>query len=749
MLDSTKRFMVGSLIAALLFVATDSRSQQPDESGEQTAPAPQVVQSIDLSTPRATVQTFLSAMNAIESGDTSRWGAALACTFDDATDQERKTFAENLFRIMSTFTVAVEAIPDSPDGDTVLVQLSEDTDIDIKKSVQDGKWRFLRENFEEKAQELALAAADVEKSQAEARDARVDPRISTPRQTMITFLDAFKSGDKQVIEDAIITLDLREVRNNVQTEKGVEFLNRLYDVLTRNPEILPQSIPNDAIGSAYEVKLDTANPAWRVVIEPIPIGDTGELPAEGAGELHTAVYEWKFSKASLDSLADMWDKRYKDRVVQWGALHRATRPLSHIARDYMSEYAPFLLKRRVLIENWQWLALFVIVFLGFTVSRLFAFFLAKFVRRVFNRKHMRLDTDLEKGFVKPIRIAFMAWVWWAAVKTLGLDDNVLGFLKTIVTSISTFAAVWAVYRLVDILGNFLQEKARKTSTKYDDMVAPLVVRTLKVFVVLIGLVFLLEVNEVPTTKFLAGLGIGGLAFALAAQDTVSNLFGSLTMLFDRPFQIGDWIQIGEVDGNVESVGMRSTRVRTFYNSLVTIPNSKLTTATIDNYGSRRYRRFKTTLGVKYETPPDKVDAFCEGVRELVRRHPYTRKDYYHVYLNNFGGSAIEILLYVFFECPEWGTELRERHRLMLDIMRLAQRLGVSFAYPTQTIYMNQGDAAAQSIDFDHSTAERKGIEMARDVLGAGPGYHRERPAPVSINMPEPLQHGPDEAGESE
>jgi MscS family membrane protein len=218
---------------------------------------------------------------------------------------------------------------------------------------------------------------------------------------------------------------------------------------------------------------------------------------------------------------------------------------------------------------------------------------------------------------------------------------------------------------------------------------------------------------------------------------VSNLFGSLTLLFDRPFQIGDWIQIGSVDGSVESVGMRSTRVRTFYNSLITIPNSELTTATIDNYGARQYRRFKTDIGVQYDTTPEQIEAFCEGIRELIRRHPYTRKDYYHVYLNTFGASSLNILLYCFLDTPEWSTELRERERLMLDIMKLARELGVQFAFPTQTLHMFK-EEATDGVTVEGDSAQ-VGIQKARSVLSAGDGTQLRKPPPVEIKVPEPLE----------
>ena len=224
----------------------------------------------------------------------------------------------------------------------------------------------------------------------------------------------------------------------------------------------------------------------------------------------------------------------------------------------------------------------------------------------------------------------------------------------------------------------------------------MVTKSLKVFVVVIGIVFVADNLNVDVSSLLAGLGLGGLAFALAAKDLLGNFFGSLTVLLDRPFHIGDWVVIGDVEGTVEEVGFRSTRIRTFYNSLITLPNALLTTTKIDNMGARRYRRMKSMLSLTYATTPEKIDAFCEGVRTLIQLHPYMRKDYYHVYFNEYGPASLDILVYVFWETPDWNTELRERHRFLVDILRLAKQLDVEFAYPTQTIFLKKDNGAVEA-----------------------------------------------------
>jgi len=154
-------------------------------------------------------------------------------------------------------------------------------------------------------------------------------------------------------------------------------------------------------------------------------------------------------------------------------------------------------------------------------------------------------------------------------------------------------------------------------------------------------------------------------------------------------------------------------------------------------GQRRYRRIKETLGVQYDATPEQIDAFCEGIRELIRRHPYTRKDYYHVYLNSFGDSALNVLLYCFVECPDWAIELREKHRLFNDIVRLAQRLGVSFAFPTQTVHLYQGQPVPGEPDQVAAEPLQAGQLQAAEI--AGPLQSRsERPGSVEFRGPTDL-----------
>jgi len=348
-----------------------------------------------------------------------------------------------------------------------------------------------------------------------------------------------------------------------------------------------------------------------------------------------------------------------------------------------------LLEAAFVLEHWQWLGLLALALAGFIVDRSVTLLLNSSLRPLYAQLLPNGRPRLLETAVRPLGLLAMALLWWVGVQWLDLPPGPLGIVKVATKFLAAVAGVWAVYRFVDIFSEWFARRASGTETRFDDLLIPLIRKSMKTFVLAFGLVFVADNLNVDITSVIAGLGLGGLAFALAAQDTVNNLFGSLTVLLDRPFQVGDWIVVGDLEGTVEEVGFRSTRIRTFYNSVITLPNANLISKAVDNLGARTYRRWSTHLSLTYDTPAESLDAFCEGVRELIRRSPHTRKDYFHVYANKFSAASLDVMLYVFFMVPDWGKELEARHELLLQILRLAESLGIEFAFPTQTLHLRR------------------------------------------------------------
>ena len=344
------------------------------------------------------------------------------------------------------------------------------------------------------------------------------------------------------------------------------------------------------------------------------------------------------------------------------------------------------------MEYWRWGTLVIGIAIGFAVDLIVRALLRKVLRSITHADHP--DVELKKVLrqvPRPAGVAAGAAIWLVLLPVIGLPDIANGIIEPVVNVYITLAAIWFGFRGTDLISWVAAQKAKQSANKLDDLLVPLLRKTLKAVVIVFGLVYLAGAMNIQLAPLIAGLGIGGLGFAFAAKDTLENFFGSITVILDKPFEIGDWVVVDGVEGTVESVGMRSTRIRTFYDTLVTIPNSILITTKCNNYSKRRFRRWKQMVSIAYDTSPEKIATFCEGIRELLRIHPYTRKDYYQVWLNEFAGSSLDILVYVFWKTPDWPTELRERHRFMLDIIRLAGELGVEFAFPTRTLYLRKED----------------------------------------------------------
>lgn len=345
-------------------------------------------------------------------------------------------------------------------------------------------------------------------------------------------------------------------------------------------------------------------------------------------------------------------------------------------------------------ELWRIGLVFTIILSAFVVGKIIGYFMKRpAVRKETGGEEITLANLIFRSASGPIAFLIFAGALDTAFLFLVMSGPVRQTANTIVELIISIGIAYFLYRLVDIVEFYLNKYAQSTESKLDDMLVPLLRKTFRVVIVIIAGLYIVEsVSGKPITTILAGFGIGGLAVALAAQDSVRNLFGSVMILLDKPFEIGQRIVIDGFDGIVEEIGFRSSRVRTLTGHLVTVPNEKMVTTNIENIGRRPYIRRLTNITITYDTPPEKVEKSVKIIEEILENHEGMHPDFPpRVFFNEFNSASLNILVIYWYHPPEYWEFLAFTQKVNMKIMRAFEEEGIEFAFPTQTLYLANDD----------------------------------------------------------
>ncbi len=253
--------------------------------------------------------------------------------------------------------------------------------------------------------------------------------------------------------------------------------------------------------------------------------------------------------------------------------------------------------------------------------------------------------------------------------------------------VSILVLTWTAFRLIDAVTVLLRELAQRTESRLDDQIVPLVRKGLKTFLGILAFILIAQNLGYSVSGLLAGLGIGGLALAMAAKDTLANLFGSIMILIDRPFHTGDWITFSGGDGVVEEIGLRSTRVRTFAKTVISVPNQALANATVENHSLMPKRRIKFTLGVTYDATVDQVSGLVTNIEDYLKNNSDIDQEFMLVKFTTFNDSSLDLFVYCFTVTTDWTQHLSVRQDVNLKVMTLVGEMGMSIAFPTQTVHL--------------------------------------------------------------
>lgn len=344
-------------------------------------------------------------------------------------------------------------------------------------------------------------------------------------------------------------------------------------------------------------------------------------------------------------------------------------------------------------EVWRIVLLFASILIGWILGKVARLLLLRSADRAGERQHPAVAVAC-RSLSRPIVLLFVAIGVRVGLGFLLLGERIADLGNTMTSLLVVFSIGWMLYELVDLVDVWLGALAARTSSKMDAMLAPLVRKSLRVTIVVLTLVQVAQVlSEQPLTSILAGLGVGGLAIALAAQDSLKNFFGSIVILADKPFEIGDRIKVDVVDGSVVEVGFRSTKIRNLDGHLVTIPNGDLANKSIENITRRPNIKKVMNLGLTYGTPPEKVARAMEILRELVANHEGMNPDLPpRVTFNEFKSDSLNLFVLLWYHPADFWAFAAFQEKLHLDILRRFDEDGIQFAFPTRTVHLVQEDA---------------------------------------------------------
>ena len=481
----------------------------------------------------------------------------------------------------------------------------------------------------------------------------------TPRGTVAGFLQATRRHDyRTAAED----LDLRRLPKSQVATEGPTLARHLRVILDNtlliDPEVLsdsPEGSRDDSLPPNRELvgRISSSQGPVSVLLERVPRDD--------------GVLIWKFAQSTMARVPDLY------REFGYGAVGEVLPPV--------------LVERRPLgIALWQWIALVLLVVAALLLARLLVAVGLWVLRLVFRGKPAGGALKLPPEALPPLRLLVAIGVFHAGRIALSLPVAVRPAVGGVEGFITVVAVTWLALRLMDVVRDMARLAVIGRGQMATLPVVDFAQRVAKVVVVALGLLTLLDVLGVNVTALIAGLGVGGIAVALAAQKTVEHLFGGLTLIADQPVKVGDFCRFGDQVGTVERIGMRSTRVRTLDRTVITVPNGDFANLRLENFAERDRIWLRFTLGLRYDTTPDQLRHVLIRLRELLYAHPRIDPDPARVRFVGFGAYTLDVEIYAYVRTADFNEFLGVREDLFLRIMDVVAASGTGFAFPSQTNY---------------------------------------------------------------
>ncbi len=496
--------------------------------------------------------------------------------------------------------------------------------------------------------------------------ARPALELGNPRAAMTTFLTLTRAAR---FGEAAHVLDLSGLTPSEQARRGARLARRLAIVLRQLHPGSFARLSNDAQGAPEkDVPFDEENVSQASLDGSSIAVRLARYPGVGGSGA------WLFSAATV---ADV-DPLYARFGYGWVGDH-----LPQIFFEW----------QLLGVQLWQWVGMAVALVLAMLFGYLAAFLVRRLLQRLTALTSWTWDDAMIPRMRGPLAVVFGVVGFLAALPVLALGQGPHGVLVGICKLLAILSLGWFLVRVIDVIGESMFAYFK---TRGDDMgmaMVPVTRKILKPIIVFIVIVLALQNVGMNVGGLLAGLGIGGLAFALAGKNTIENLFGSIVISFDRPFKIGDFIKVGDLLGTVEDLGLRSTRIRTLERTVITVPNAQMADAKVENLTRRDRMRLFTSLGVQYDTSMDQLRFMLDELKRYLLAHPRVWQESFSARFVGFGASSLNLEVNCWVTTADWNEFTGIREQILMDLGGIVERAGAVFAFPSQTVYTGEDTAA--------------------------------------------------------
>jgi MscS family membrane protein len=481
----------------------------------------------------------------------------------------------------------------------------------------------------------------------------------TPRSSMLGYLEACRDGE---YETAAGYLDLRPVPTGKRARHGPRLARWLKVVLDQ-----ALWVDVEALSDAPEGHLDDGLPARQD-----RVGDIQMLEGPVDVLLERSGGEWRIATATVSRIPALYAEHGYGRLG-----------------EYIP--APLLEIRFLELELWQWIGLVLALVLAYALATGLALGAKRAAAPLLARTETELDDRLLRVATPPLTATLAIALFYPASLALGLSVPAQRLVGGLCKGFIVVTVAWLAMRVIDVGTEIVRARMVAQGNAAGTSLLPVGRRLAKVFLLAIAVLSLLDNLDFDVTGLIAGLGIGGLAVALAAQKTFENFLGSMELVGDRPVAVGDFCRFGDKVGTIEDIGLRSVRVRTLDRTLVTVPNSQFASLQLENFAHRDRIRFHTILGLRYETTAEQMRFVLVELKRLLVAHARVHPDPARIRFVGFGAYSLDLEIFAYVDTADWAEFLAIREDLLLRIMEVVESTGSGFAFPSQTLYLGQDD----------------------------------------------------------